>query len=105
MAREQRLCAPHRVPHDAEGLIDLDGARQGEAPLVRRAAHVAVGMQRAGEITVARPDAFEVEAKPRLDAENVERVGHFTVNECPQPQLEASFGFRNLNPWNIIVRS
>jgi hypothetical protein len=27
------------------------------------------------------------------------------VNECPQPQLVASFGFRNLKPWNINVFS
>jgi len=30
---------------------------------------------------------------------------YFTVNECPQPQLDASCGFLNLNPWNIRVCS
>ena len=51
--REQRLRAGERVAQRAEGRVDGDRALEGHAPLARGRLHVAVGVQRAGEVTVA----------------------------------------------------
>ena len=66
---------------------------------------MSIRVKHPGQLAMPRFQVRQIEREFRLDSQELERVDHFTVNECPQPQLDASFGFRNLNPWNITVFS
>lgn len=66
---------------------------------------MSIRVKNPGQLAVAGFQCRQIEPEFRLDSQELERIVHFTVNECPQPQLDASFGFRNLNPWNITVFS
>ncbi len=75
-------------------------------------------MQRTAQIAMTLLGLVEVEIERGREAESGKGIVHgrrpprrarrllyFTVNEWPQPQLVASFGFLNLKPWNIRVFS